>query len=316
MSLRNILPGFLLLSLLLSGCGSSAVTPIIPKPAQLTPNTEPTLTPVIPMATQVLSKLGLGAIKNMTCNLPASQRAITFVNGRYSDKSTNNPLEAAVSDFYAFGDVNGDGLDDAAVVVWENTGGSGVFESLILVLNQNGVPVQAGSFSLGDRVKINNMAIDSSGEQKKILVDMLVQGPNDAQCCPTFPVIATFMVTKSGLQMTRLVSKTPDGSERAITIESPKDGEQVSGSVQVKGNVSIAPFENNLAYRIYDAAGKELAAGPFMIKADTMGGPGTFDNPVDLGTIPAGQVVRLELQDLSMADGSTLAMDSVELIVK
>ena len=121
------------------------------------------------------------------------------------------------------------------------------------------------------------------------------------------------MYTKSGLEMTHFVSKTSDGTERSINIESPASGTQVSGSVQVKGKMSIAPFENNLAYRIYDASGNELAAGPFMVNADTMGGPGTFDNVIDLSTIPAGLVVRLELQDLSMADGSTLAMDLVEL---
>jgi hypothetical protein len=47
-----------------------------------------------------------------------------------------------------------------------------------------------------------------------------------------------------------------------------------------------------------------------------MGAPGTFDSVIDLSAIPAGTVIRIELQDLSMADGHMLAMDSVELVVK
>jgi hypothetical protein len=307
----KFLTGTFVLSLLLSGCSISTATQTVPQPVLITLVATPVLT------APDTSVLALDALKNMTSQLPASGRTVTFVNGQFSDKTTNNPLEAALTDFYAFGDLNADGLDDAAVIVWENTGGSGVFESLLLVLNQpGGIPLQTDAFPLGDRVKINDISIDNSGTQKKINVDMLTHGPNDALCCPTVPVTATFMVTKSGLEMTHLVSKTPDGTERTINIESPVDGTQVSGSVQVTGNLSIAPFENNLAYRIYDATHNELAAGPFMIQTDTMGGPGTFDNVIDLSTIPAGLVVRLELQDLSMADGSTLAMDSVELLVK
>jgi hypothetical protein len=86
--------------------------------------------------------------------------------------------------------------------------------------------------------------------------------------------------------------------------------------VRIKGKVSISPFENNLAYKIYDAAGKELANGPVNVSSDGAGGPGTFDNTIDLNAIPAGLVVRFELSDVSAADGSTLAMDSLELLMK
>jgi hypothetical protein len=313
---RKFMIATLVLLLLLFGCTPAAVTQIPPEPATLVPSLEPTLAPVVPTDTPLPFGLTLDMLKNMSIQLPSSQRTVTLVNGRFSDTNPDKPLEAALTDFYAFSDVNGDGLDDAVVIVWENTGGSGMFESLVLVLNQDGVPLQAGTFSLGDRVQINNVTIDSSGAQKKILVDMLVHGPNDALCCPSFPVVATYQYTKSGLELTRLVSKIADGTERAINIESPENGAQVSGSVQVTGTVTIAPFENNLAYRIYDATGAELAVGPFPVNATDMGGPGTFDNTIDLSSIPAGLVVRLQLQDLNMADGSMIAMDSVELVVK
>jgi hypothetical protein len=47
-----------------------------------------------------------------------------------------------------------------------------------------------------------------------------------------------------------------------------------------------------------------------------MGTPGTFDASIDISMVPAGTTIRLKITDLSAADGSILAMDSVELMVK
>ena len=87
-------------------------------------------------------------------------------------------------------------------------------------------------------------------------------------------------------------------------------------SVPIKGTVAIAPFENNLAYRIFDVSGIELAAGPISVSAPDLGAPGTFDAIIPLGSTLSGSIIRVEVQDISAADGSLLAMDSVELVVK
>jgi hypothetical protein len=87
-------------------------------------------------------------------------------------------------------------------------------------------------------------------------------------------------------------------------------------SIQVKGNVDIAPFENNLAYRIYDVGGVELSAGAISVSAPDPGAPGVFDATIPLGKILSGAVIRIEVQDINAADGSFFAMDSVELVVK
>jgi len=52
------------------------------------------------------------------------------------------------------------------------------------------------------------------------------------------------------------------------------------------------------------------------VNAAELGGPGTFNAIVELGNILSGSVVRVEIQDISAADGSLFAMDSVELVVK
>jgi hypothetical protein len=212
----------------------------------------------------------------------------------------------------AFRDLNGDGVEDAAVLVGENFGGSGTFVFLVVYLNQNGRPQQFAATLVDDRPKINSLAI----EDGQIVLEVLVHGVNDPMCCPTFPVTRTYRLGTEGLVLTSQTSQTPGGAERAISIEQPLDGSEVSGSIQVKGTVTISPFENNLVYAIYDEKGEELVRGPFRVQAEDPGGPGTFDNPIDLSGIPGDMTIRLELSELSMADGSLLAMDSVGLKVK
>lgn len=54
------------------------------------------------------------------------------------------------------------------------------------------------------------------------------------------------------------------------------------GVAKFKGRMPIAPFENNLAYRIYDQSGIQLAQGPFPVSADEPGSTAEFDHAVDL----------------------------------
>jgi CHAT domain-containing protein len=61
------------------------------------------------------------------------------------------------------GDLNGDGAKDAVVVINVNTGGSGVFMDLAIVINDNGKPVHVDSYGLGDRVSISDVKIQPNG---------------------------------------------------------------------------------------------------------------------------------------------------------
>jgi hypothetical protein len=125
-----------------------------------------------------------------------------------------------------------------------------------------------------------------------------------------------YRLVEQQLDMTDYTTFTSDGSPRTITIESPTNGAEVFTSVQMKGDVAIAPFENNLVYRIFDVSGIELSAGPITVSAPDLGAPGTFAAMIPLGNILSGTTIRIEVQDLSAADGSLLGMDSVELVVK
>jgi len=84
-------------------------------------------------------------------------------------------------DHVAFGDLDGDGVDDAVVVLVSSGGGSGVFYSLVAVMQRNGRLETPAVRSLGDRIKINEINIRND----IVTVDMITQGPNDPLCCPT-----------------------------------------------------------------------------------------------------------------------------------
>jgi hypothetical protein len=132
-------------------------------------------------------------------------------------------------------------------------------------------------------------------------------------CCPTLQTRRHYELHEGHLAQRDFASQVETGAWRTITITSPEDGASQGASIKVQGTVTIAPFENTLSYRIVDAAVNELGAAPLSVSAAEMGGPGTFEVEVPLGAVPAGTTVWVEIRDLSAADGSVLAMDSVKL---
>jgi hypothetical protein len=248
-------------------------------------------------------------LRNGTYKLPQFGETVTLVNGAYDRAASNEDiLHAALLSPIAFGDLNGDGAGDAAIFLSENGGGTGSFVSVIVMLNQGGVPVQSADRLVDDRPQVNNLAIHNG----LILVDAVIHGVPDPMCCPNFPVTETLLLENSRLILTRFTSTSPGGPLRAINLTAPAPGVAISGSVQVAGNATVSPFENTLAYAIFDLGGNKLSNGSFIVTSDGMGLPGTFNVPIDVSAIPAGTVIRLEVSDLSAADGSLLAMDSVE----
>ncbi len=142
-------------------------------------------------------QLTLDILRNWTYTVSATKGAAVQLNdGRY-EKS--EPVEERFYVFatnsVAFGDFDGDGTKDAAIVIASGAGGSGIFEDLVLVRNMSGTPAPTPGFFLGDRVKVNGIRV-SNGE---IAVDLIQQGPNDPMCCPTEYATRTFVLADGKL---------------------------------------------------------------------------------------------------------------------
>jgi len=255
-------------------------------------------------------------IRNAQYELGAADtlQVVHFTNGKFEQgiPGSDNFMSITVTDHIAVGDVDADGTDEVAALVSENYGGSGVFVFLAIYANVNGKLTFQTSSIVADRPQLNTLSIESG----EIFLDAVIHGTDAPMCCPTLKTMRHYRLVDNQLDMTDYTTFTPDGRPRTITIESPTNGTEVFTSVQMKGDVAIAPFENNLVYRIFDISGIELSAGPIAVSAPDLGAPGSFDAVIPLGKVLSDSVIRIEVQDLSAADGSLLAMDSVELVVK
>ena len=288
-------------------------------PPTVTPQAPATETQIPPTATPVPPVLTVDQLRNATLTVMGSDqmlRTITLQDGKYqegTDPAQTGYVSISLGEKIAFGDLNADGVDDAAIIMAENYGGSGVFVSVVTVLNQGGLPNPVATALIEDRPMINDLSI-KNGE---IFVDATIHGTNDAMCCPSLPSTRNYRLIENELVLSRFTTRTPDGAERVITITSPANGAEINGAFVIKGSVTISPFENNLVYTVFLPDTKDpVAQAGFTINADGLGGPGTFELPLDFTAAGFKGPARIEISDVSPADGSYLAVNTLFLILK
>lgn len=160
-----------LLALVVSGCDS---------PAERDPTQIPTPPP---SATQ--KALQMETLMNMTYTLPDG-REVALRDGVYQEKPSADSATYIVNvsltwEFAAFGDLTGDGVEDAALILTDAPGGSGTFVYLAAVVPEAGMPVNVDTLLLGDRVRIDSHTVQDG--QSKLAV--VTHGPDDPMCCPS-----------------------------------------------------------------------------------------------------------------------------------
>jgi heat shock protein HslJ len=105
-----------------------------------------------------------------------------------------------------------DGQTAAAAVLAIETGGSGAFYQLSLMMDASGQPINVASAFLGDRVMIHQVAF----EEGKITVDMTTQGPEDPMCCPTQRVLEVYAYQDGQLVKVSSVELAQDSLTGAV----------------------------------------------------------------------------------------------------
>ena len=96
-------------------------------------------------------------------------------------------------DLVAVGDLDGDQIAEAAVIVGHNGGGSGTFIFLVALRDGPDGPEYAGSWMLGDRTGVKRLRIRDG----RILADLIVHGPSDPSCCPSVRVREEFTLQQA-----------------------------------------------------------------------------------------------------------------------
>ena len=259
-----------------------------------------------PWETAVTQRLTLDQLRNAEYLLPLlgdDNTPIQFTDGAghiaFGEGATERVSAGIVNDTVAFGDLDGDGFADAAVIVFISGGGSGTFIYLVAVLDRDGAPAQAAVAFLGDRVPVQSLTIASG----KIVAETVAHRPSDGLCCPTLEITRTFT-----LRDNRLVPR------QALVIESPLPGETVASGVEIRGTASTYPSAETLAYLVYDARGGVIGTGSLPV--DGYGDqPGTFAAPVEFIAAADGPG-RIEIVDTNPANGSALARTSVPVILQ
>lgn len=242
--------------------------------------------------------------------LPDLTRMIKLADGVFQEGTGADFIAVRMGEPVTSGDLNGDGKDEVVVSVAENYGGTGVFVFLAVYEIENRNPVFLTSVTIDDRPILDELTIENG----EIFLAATIHDFDDPMCCPTLHTMRHYRLIANSLLMIDFSTKIPSGTDRVITITDPEDGAEVSGVINIHGDITIAPFEKNLVYRIYDVGGVEVVAGPVEVSAIDIDAPGTFDRSIDL-TAFSGTTIRVIIQDTNVADGTLFAMDSIFLTV-
>ncbi len=179
--------------------------------ALATASTSTAASPVADRKQPPRKTLSTSALANLAYSgLSGSAERMRLVNGKWSGsppdaESSLSPTLKLVREFVARGDLDGDGREEAVVVLHHWTGGSGVFVHLAVVTQRNGKAMNVATALLGDRIRVSSLRID----QQSIVADLVVAGPNDPSCCPS-------------LQQRRSWKLKGDKLEQTATLNSPR----------------------------------------------------------------------------------------------
>jgi len=129
---------------------------------------------------------------------------VTLTDGKYEGPpfqsgGASRPQVVLVDKLVARGDLDGDTIDEAVVLLAESSGGSGTRNYLAVVAARGGTPVNIATQLLGDRVQLRSLKI----EDGRLIVDTVAHGPTEALCCPTQKVRRIFTLGGNQLSEAR-----------------------------------------------------------------------------------------------------------------
>ena len=222
-----------------------------PQAAAATATSMQAVAPTIPpTATQGPSNaLTVADLKNATyktkdfTSMGGTSDTVTLVDGQYSFNdpavSTDHPVFTVQYQQSAIGDLNGDGMSDAVVILVADTGGSGAFEYLAAMISGKGAPENVATISLGDRVQIDALGIQNG----MIDLQMVTHGPQDPMCCPTIKTSESYLLENSQLvtQAEKIAAPLANGVIQALKA---KDMAKLITYVDPSAGVRFSPYTN------------------------------------------------------------------------
>jgi heat shock protein HslJ len=259
----TILLLLLIASLLAAACAA---------PAQPT-QAPATATPVAQATGQPAETTGIAveALKNATYS-GIYDEPITLADGLYEGKpyaegDPARPTVETIGGAELYGDLNGDGVDDAVVFLLERGGGSGAFTYVAAQLNQDGQPVDAGAVRIEDRIGVRSAAI----EDGQVVLDIVMQGPGDVACCGTHKARKTYALydgclaetSAAGGELVKVSVADLDGT--GWTLVALNDDQPALAGAEVTLSVQDGQFSGSGGCNSYSASLSLGEENPFVM---------------------------------------------------
>ena len=157
-------------------------------------------------------------VKNATYDLhrddPQDGEPVTLSDGEYIYRANEGTdyaftLSSKIweDDSIALGDLNGDGIKDAATILYENRGGTGHFAHLVALISEKGEARHVATTYIDDRPQVESIAITDG----TIYLVAIVHGEKDGACCPTLYKEFSFNLEGENLrEVSVLLSPSPE----------------------------------------------------------------------------------------------------------
>ncbi len=123
---------------------------------------------------------------NLTYSGLFPERTISLTDGIafYEEEGPGTPYVLLMDQIIATGDLDGNGVKDAAVLLEDHSVGSGTFLFLAVVLDAATGPTPLTALMVGDRIQVKSLAV----EDQQAVAELIAHGASDPACCPTWNV--------------------------------------------------------------------------------------------------------------------------------
>ncbi|MBL1174367.1 hypothetical protein [Pantanalinema sp. GBBB05] len=172
------------LSLGLNGCNSTSSQSSPPVAPATSSSAKPAASPVPPTSSK--PPLTVAKLKNAEYYILA-KGPIKLTDGKYEDPESKRSF--VMDEVVTYGDLNQDGIKDAATSIKVTVPNSGDFSYLVAVVNQAGNPKHISAEFLGPRVRVKTLEIK---HDRTIAATMEQYQPNDPACCPSVKITSTY----------------------------------------------------------------------------------------------------------------------------
>ena len=113
-------------------------------------------------------------------NEPVQLQGGKYEGEPFEPQGASFPRVGLIEEFLLTGDMDGDGVEEAVVMLWESSGGSGTYSYLAALGREGSEIVNIATTEIGDRVQLRDARISGN----RIELDIVQAGPEDAGCCP------------------------------------------------------------------------------------------------------------------------------------